>query len=73
MEVIMDRDEYLQRAREFSARGEKLPHSRLDAEKVRWIRSNPLGMTARQIAAHFGVHYRTIEKVRHYDTWGHVA
>ena len=69
----MDRQEYLSRARELAAKGESLPHSRLNAEKVRFIRNNPEGETARQLADRFGVHYRTVEKVRHHETWGHVA
>ncbi|RLA56153.1 MAG: hypothetical protein DRR04_14260 [Gammaproteobacteria bacterium] len=68
----MNRYEYLQRAREFAARGCALKQSRLDANKVRYIRKNEGGMTARALASLFGVHYRTIEKVRHYETWVHV-
>jgi len=68
----MTRDEYLIRAIEFASRGEKRPNAKLNAEKVRAIRGNELGLTARQLAEYFGVHYRTIEKVRHYETWGHI-
>jgi hypothetical protein len=68
----MNRREYLQRAREFAARGNSLKQSRLDAGKVRYIRCNEKGMTAKALADMFGVHYRTIEKVRHFETWIHV-
>lgn len=68
----MNRSEYLQRAVEFASRGESRPNARLTAEKVRAIRQNRNGKTARQLADIYGVHYRTIEKVRHYETWAHV-
>ena len=53
-------------------RGAALPQARLDVETVRLIRANTAGKTARQLAQQFGVYYRTIEKVRHYETWTHV-
>lgn len=69
----MDRFEYaLWGAKAIAVRGESLPHARLNAESVRAIRANVEGMTARQIAARFGVHYRTVEKVRHGETWSHI-
>lgn len=68
----MNRSEYLQRAVEFASRGESRPNARLTAETVRAIRQNRNGKTARQLADIYGVHYRTIEKVRHYETWAHV-
>jgi hypothetical protein len=70
----MKRHEYaLWGAKALAVRGEALPHARLNADTVRTIRANPLGLTARELASRYGVHYRTIEKVRHYETWGHVA
>lgn len=69
----MTRDEY-QRwgAKARAVRGEQLPHARLNAEAVRAIRENRRGLTAAQLAQQFGVHFRTVEKVRAYETWGHV-
>ena len=68
----MTRDQYRQRAREFASRGNQLPQARLTPALVRWIRKNPRGMTYKQMAAELGVHYRTVEKVAYYETWGHV-
>ena len=69
----MTRHEYEQwGAKSIAVRGTALPHARLDPIKVRAIRANVKGKTARQQAEEFGVHYRTIEKVRYYETWGHV-
>ena len=69
----MTRNEYLSRAHEFAPRGERLPQSRLNAEIVRAIRTNRRGLTARQWAEQLGVHQRTIDKVRDYRSWRHVA
>lgn len=68
----MTRHEYaMWGAKAMAVRGEALPHAKLTEAKAREIRDNPKGMTARQLAVEYGVHYRTIEKVRHYETWGH--
>lgn len=50
------------------------PHRRpkLTPEQVRTIRLNRHGKTAKALAAEHNVHYRTIEKVRAYETWGKV-
>ena len=69
----MTRSEYLSRAYEFAPRSERLPQSRLNAEIVRAIRTNRRGLTARQWAEQLGVHQRTIDKVRDYRSWRHVA
>ena len=53
-------------------RGSDLPHARLTPAIVREIRANRQGMTAKQWADQIGVHHRTIEKVRSYETWIHV-
>ena len=68
----MTRDEYLAHARLYASRGTELPHAKLDEDRVREIRENRQGMTARQLAKQFGVHYRTVEKIRHGETWVHV-
>ena len=69
----MVRAEYLSRAREFAARGSDYKSAVLNAEKVRWIRRNDEGLTAKDQAAMLGVHYRTVEKVRHFETWVHIG
>ncbi len=53
-------------------RGTQLPHAKLDEAKVDAIRVNRHGRTAAQLAAEHGVHIRTIEKIRHWQTWRHV-
>lgn len=68
----MTRDEYIAQAIAINPRGSDLPHSRLCPDRVRYIRRNPAGRTAKQLAAELGVHWRTIEKVRHYLTWRRV-
>jgi hypothetical protein len=70
----MTRFEYQQfGAKALAVRGNRLPHARLNPEAVRQIRANVRGRTARQLADEFGVHFRTIEKVRSFETWGHIA
>ena len=69
----MNRFDYAQwGAKAMAVRGVDLPHSRLTAESVRHIRANAAGQTAKQLADKFGVHYRTIEKARSYETWSHI-
>jgi len=70
--MALTRAEYLTRAIEFAARGVQLKNTKLDDTKVRWIRRNSEGHTAKEQANVLGVHYRTVEKVKHYETWGHV-
>lgn len=73
MGLIMDREEYRSRASEFAPRGERVGVSKLNADSVRWIRSNPSGMTLKAMAERLGVHYRTVEKVHYGETWGHIV
>lgn len=68
----MTRQEYLLRAREFASRGEHRHNAKMCPSKVRRIRENKAGETAKELAARYNVHYRTIEKIRHYETWAHV-
>jgi hypothetical protein len=69
----VDRFEYQQwGAKAGAVRGEALPHAKLTSDKVRKIRAEQYIKTAKQQADEFGVHYRTIEKVRHFETWGNV-
>lgn len=53
--------------------GTELPHAKLDEEKVRAIRKNRNGWTAKRWAESLGVHIRTIDKVRDFRSWAHVA
>ncbi len=66
----MTREEYLSRAREFASRGEARPNAVMSPDLVRLVRADR--RTAKELAAEIGCHYRTIEKVRHYETWCHV-
>lgn len=68
----MTRDEYRLRAREIARRGVELPQAKLDAEKVRYIRGNPNGLSRQQRADRFGVHINTVDKVLTYRSWVHV-
>lgn len=72
--MAMSRHEYvLWGAKAHAKRGNQLPQSRLTPDLVRAIRANEEHLTAKQLAAQIGVHYRTIEKVRHFETWGSIA
>ncbi len=79
----MKRDEYLVRAREFQPRGEELNHARLTADEVAAIRSAAVQrerlreyirreLSNDALAAKFGVHRRTVEKVTAFESWCHV-
>lgn len=68
----MSRHNYLQIVHMMAKRGEALPHAKLTADDVRTIRAAGLSKTARQLAEEFGVHHRTVEKIRNYETWRHV-
>ena len=67
----MTREEYLSRAREFASRGESRPNAVMTPDRVREIRTS--GDTAKSLADRYGCHYRTVEKVRHYETWTHIS
>jgi len=66
----MKRHEYLTRAREFASRGSARPNAVMNDQRVRLIRAST--ETAKKLAAQFGCHYRTVEKVRQYETWTHI-
>ena len=82
-EKTLEREEYLSRAREFAKRGQDLPQTKLLDLEVHSIKS-----AARQreklrayikdtrsnaaLAAQYGVHVRTIEKILQHETWSHV-
>lgn len=69
----IDRSEWQVRAYEFASRWTARPNARLNAEAVRAIRRNTEGLTAKQWAERLGVHVRTVEAVRSYQNWRHVA
>lgn len=66
----MSREEYLEQAHYNAPRGNELPHAKLNPSLVREIRSS--NEPRKSIASRLGVHYRTIEKVRQWETWIHV-
>lgn len=66
----MKREEYLSRAREFASRGISRPNAVMTPDRVRHIRDS--SETAKKLAEEFGCHYRTVEKVRQYETWTHI-
>lgn len=67
----MTRREYLARVHELCPRGNALPQARLNPEAVRAIRGSR--ETSKRLAQRYGVHLRTIENVRSYRNWVHVA
>ena len=67
----------------FPVRGQKLPQSKLTNQDIRDIKSARLqrekllayireNLSNEAIAARFGVHHRTVEKVLQGQTWRHV-
>lgn len=82
-EKTLEREEYLSRAREFAKRGQELPHTKLldmevhsiksaarQREKLRaYIKDN---LSNAALAAQYGVHIRTIEKIVQHESWSHV-
>ena len=82
-EGVLDRDEYLLRARELAPRGQDLPQAKLldlDVVAIRsaarqreslrqHIRDN---LSNAALARQFGVHESTIEKVLRAESWSHV-
>lgn len=63
------RSEYRVRAIEFARRGEDAA-KKLNADIVREIRKNNLGLTDKEQALKYGVSPGTIYKVRNRITWG---
>lgn len=80
---VLERSEYLLRAREMAPRGQDLPQAKLldlDVVAIRsaarqrealrkHIREN---LSNEALAREFGVHVRTIEKALSVDTWSHI-
>lgn len=82
-EGVLDRDEYLLRARELAPRGQDLPHAKLLDLDVLAIRSAARqreslrqhirdNLSNEALARKFGVHVRTVEKVLSAESWSHV-
>lgn len=83
-EGLLPRHEYELRAREFAARGQDLPQSKLLDLDVAAIRSAARqrealrkhirdNLSNEALAKQFGVHVRTIEKALAAESWSHVA
>lgn len=68
----MTRTEYLEHAVARARRGSSQPSAKLDEAKVRHIRTRLRHRTHNDVAAMYGVHKRTIEKLRSFETWTHV-
>lgn len=69
----MTRIEYnLWGAKATCLRGNDLPQTKLNPEIVRAIRENRRGLTRKQLAAQYGVHYRTVEKIHYFESWTHI-
>lgn len=66
----IDRGTWRNEAWLYAPRGNRLPHARLTPDLVREIRAS--NEPHKRIADRLGVHYRTIEKVRQYETWRQV-
>lgn len=82
-EGVLDRDEYLLRARELAPRGQDLPHAKLLDLDVLAIRSAARqreslrqhirdNLSNEALARKFGVHVRTVEKVLSAESWSHI-
>ncbi len=70
----MNRADYeLYGRRATQAVGTDIHTARLTPEDVREIRENRRGLTAKQWATRKGVHYRTIEKIRYFESWAHIT
>ncbi len=80
----MERAEYLSRTREFAARGQALPQTKLLTIDIVSIRSAARQreslrqhirdtLSNKALAGVYGVHVRTIEKVLSHETGSHAA
>ena len=65
----MTRNEYnLWGAKATAKRGSDLPHTKLTPDQVAAIRANRHGKTMKALAEEFGVHHRTIQKIKYGET-----
>jgi len=80
---VLERGEYLSRARSMALRGAELPQTKLTEDDVEAIRSAARqrdklrqhirdNLSNEALARQHGVHVRTVEKVLQYFTWSHV-
>ena len=80
---VLERAEFLSRARSMARRGVALTHSKLtpaEVQEIRQAKENRLDLMAHisetlsnaALAEKYGVHPRTIEKVLSYETWSHI-
>lgn len=80
---VLERAEYLSRARSIARRGAALTHSKLtiaEVLEIRQAKENRLDLMAHiaetlsnaALAEKYGVHQRTIEKVLSYESWSHI-
>ena len=80
---VLERGEYLSRARSMALRGAELPQTKLTEDDVESIRSAAKqrdklrqhirdNLSNEALARQHGVHIRTVEKVLQYFTWSHV-
>ena len=80
---VLERAEFLSRARSMARRGVALTHSKLtpaEVQEIRKAKENRLDLMAHisetlsnsALAEKYGVHPRTIEKVLSYETWSHI-
>lgn len=68
----MNKQEYLLYGGHTRARGNDLPHAKLNPALVLEIRKNVHGLTAKQWAEKLGLHKNTIDKVRDRRSWSHI-
>lgn len=69
----LSRQNYLLMPYKWAKRGTELKHAKLNDDIVRKIRIEAKHRrTAKSQAAEYGVHIRTIEKIRRYESWTHV-
>jgi hypothetical protein len=82
-DYVLERAEFLSRARSMARRGVALTHSKLtpaEVQEIRQAKENRLDLMAHisetlsnsALAEKYGVHPRTIEKVLSYETWSHI-
>ena len=80
---VLERAEYLSRARSMALRGRDLGQSKLNDDAIESIRSAKAQreklrehikaiLSNEALAITHGVHVRTIERVLAFETWGHV-
>ena len=80
---VLERAEFLSRARSMARRGVALTHSKLtpaEVQEIRQAKESRLDLMAHisetlsnsALAEKYGVHPRTIEKVLSYETWSHI-